>query len=79
MPACPAAALGLTLATFLDIPRHTALRVVQQLILDDTQRAHDDLTTLLEVMQSTPSANFGARASSFLCRLAGEDEGEDED
>jgi hypothetical protein len=42
--------------------RWQALRVAQQLILgDDSPRAHDDLGTLLELMQSTPPQAYGVK------------------
>lgn len=42
--------------------RWQALRVAQQLILgDDSSKAHDDLGTLLELVQSTPPHAYGVK------------------
>ena len=45
--------------------RIPALRVIQQLILDDNEKGHDDLSTLLEVLQATPPTERG-RCRVFL-------------
>jgi hypothetical protein len=38
-----------------------SLRVVQQLVLDPSRHAHDDLSTLLELLQAAPPSHFALK------------------